>query len=259
MSEKEQPLAAGSADEAFVQGSKEAIDDTFQKLDNGVKDIRAESITLVNHHHQHYYGDPNASLDNKSDNGSIFSTVAKIALGGMAVFGGIKLISSGGEDIKKLEEDKQKAIEAKEANEIKVLALNNEEKYSWYTYDDKTLLQSNDIKTDKQYLFSIYDTKEFTISLFNKSNPIYSKFGSKDITINNPTNNIIYKIFQERTSDSNLIEKFKAFFYIEEVVDESGLYDSHFEREVVGRVKRAQYRVVEITDEHIKLEFIKIR
>lgn len=257
MSDKEEPKIA-KAQEIYGEGSNEAINDAYSKFESGSRDIRTENLTLVNHHHSHYYGDPNAKIEN-NQGGGFLSTLAKIGLGIGTVYVGAKLISSGGNDIKRLEEENQKLIEAKEENEIKVLALHEEEKYTWYIYNDKTLLQSNDTKTNKQYLFTIYDAKDITLCLFNRENPVYKTFGHNDVTVKNATSNIIYKVFQERTSDSKLIEKFKNFFYIEEVVDESGLYDSHFEREKEGRVKRAQYKVSHIDDQTIKLEFIKIK
>lgn len=240
--------------ETFITGSAESINDTIEKISNGVNEIRTENITLVNHRHQHFYGDPNAKLNNISDDNDTLATITKITLGGIAIFGGIKLISSGGNDIKRIEEEKQKAIEMKENKEIKIIALNNEDKYSWYNYDNKTLKESNDIKTDKQYLFSIYTNKGI-ITLFNKMNPINSKFGNNDIIINNPLNNIIYKIFKERISNRN----FKTFFYIEENINKYGSHYSHFERESDEiKIKRIQYKVTEINDENIKLKFIKI-
>lgn len=125
--------------ETFITGSAESINDTIEKISNGVNEIRTENITLVNHRHQHFYGDPNAKLNNISDDNDTLATITKITLGGIAIFGGIKLISSGGNDMKRIEEEKQKAIEMKENKEIKIIALNNEDKYSWYKYDNKTL------------------------------------------------------------------------------------------------------------------------
>ena len=257
MSDKEEPVLETTADEFYAEGSKQAVTETAEKF-NDTDSIVTKNLTMVNHHHNHFYGNPNANPNTNVD-GSLINTLVKIGLGVTAIYAGTKLISSGGNDIKRLEEDRQKLLEAKEENEIKTLALHDEDKYSWYRYDDKSLTESNNIKTDKQYLFSIYESKDIVLCLFNRENPIYSKFGEKDITINNPSSNIIYRIFQERTTESKIVEEFKVFFYIEEVVDEDGTYDSHYERENDIKVKRAQYKVTRIDDEFIKLEFINIK
>lgn len=258
MSKDKDEIGKFSASDMYAEGSAEAVNDAMEKMENNnSREVRTENLTLVNHHHQHFYGNPNANPEENNNQGSLnlMSTLVKIGLGAAAVYSGVKLISSGGKDIKRIEEDKQKAIEAIEEKQIKAISLHEEEKYSWYRYDEELLLQSNDLKTDKQYLFSIFETKELTICLFNRESPIYNKFGEKDITINNPSSNIIYKIFNERLKDT---DGFKHFFYIEEVPNDIGLYDSHFEREKEGRVKRAQYKVTSMY-KHIKLEFIKIK
>lgn len=256
MSDKEEPVFKATASEFFAEGPKETVEEAAEKFSNDVDSIRTENVTLVNHHHNHFYGNPNAN-PNANNGGGFINTLVKIGIGVTAVYAGAKLISSGGEDIKRLEEDRQKLLEAKEENEIKTLALHDEDKYSWYRYDDKLLTESNNIKTDKQYLFGIYESKDITLCLFNRESPIYSKFGEEDITINKSTSNIIYKIFQERTAESKIIEKFKVFFYVEEVIDKNGSYNSHYERE--EKVKRVQYKITHIDNEYIKLEFIKIK
>lgn len=254
MSEKEKPDASFEASEGWAEGSRDAVNAVDERLANDGS-VRTENLTLVNHHHNHYYGNPNANPE-VNNQGNIFNTLVKIGLGITAVYAGAKLISSGGDDIKRLEEEKQKLLEMKEENEIKTLALHEEEKYDWYRYDNKTLLESNNTKSNKQYLFAIYDSKNI-ISLFNKDNPIYSKFGDNTITINNSSSNIIYKIFQERILENDSIKDYSIFFYIEEYIDKDGTYDSHFERE--EKVKRAQYKVTHIDDEYIKLEYINIK